>query len=316
MEKTFNQSGSVCPVAYIAKSKQRVKQYGDTVYLKDGDEFEIELFNPTQTKVTARIEINNTKIGPGLVLRPGERVFLDRYMQEARKFLFETYVVNGESKEVAKAIAKNGDVVIKFHKEKTLHDNYNLGHLRSRSIYDNPGVYGSGISNISSSSSNYSGGQITTLGLNNGITFSNTSTFVAGASTPTISTFTSQVQPDSLDFLDVDLERSVEDAPEEKFRGILSASPSRGATKKLSMSKSIPTKEIETGRVEKGSHSNTVFDADYSSFEDNYTWIVEWKLLPESRKEITSDDLVQYCTSCGRKRKKGEVYCPKDGNKF
>jgi hypothetical protein len=59
-----------------------------TVYLNNGDEFEIELFNPTISKVMAKIDLNGISIGPGVVLRPGERVFLERYINEAKKFLF------------------------------------------------------------------------------------------------------------------------------------------------------------------------------------------------------------------------------------
>ena len=110
-------TGSVVPQSFITKGKQRLKQHTNTVYLKNGDEFEIELFNPTQNKVLAKIEINGNNIGNGIVLRPGERVFLERYLDEAKKFLFETYVVNGNNKDVQNAIEKNGDVTVKFYDE-------------------------------------------------------------------------------------------------------------------------------------------------------------------------------------------------------
>ena len=111
--------GWVVPQSFITRSKQRLKQHIDTVYLNNGDEFEIELYNPTQNKVLAKIELNGKSIGNGIVLRPGERVFLERYLDEAKKFLFETYVVNGNNKEVQESIAKNGDVVVKFYDEMT-----------------------------------------------------------------------------------------------------------------------------------------------------------------------------------------------------
>jgi hypothetical protein len=58
------------PQSFITKGKQRLKQHTDTVYLKDGDEFEIELFNPTSNKVLAKIELNGDSIGSGIILRP------------------------------------------------------------------------------------------------------------------------------------------------------------------------------------------------------------------------------------------------------
>jgi len=117
---SINTIGYAVPQSFITKGKQRLKQNIDTVYLKNGDEFEIELFNPTQNKVLAKIEMNGNSIGNGIILRPGERVFLERYLDEAKKFLFETYVVNGNNEEVQQAIANNGDVVVKFHNEMVL----------------------------------------------------------------------------------------------------------------------------------------------------------------------------------------------------
>ena len=111
-----NEKSGDCPAAFIA-NKQRLKQYNDIVYLKNADEFEIELFNPTQSKVLARITINNASIGPGIILRPGERVFLERYVNDPRKFKFETYAVNGNNSQVQKAIENNGDVKVEFFAE-------------------------------------------------------------------------------------------------------------------------------------------------------------------------------------------------------
>jgi hypothetical protein len=110
-------TGFAVPQSFVTKGKQRLKQHVDTVYLNNGDEFEIELYNPTQNKVLAKIEMNGNSIGNGIILRPGERIFLERYLDEAKKFLFETYVVNGSNEEVKQAIANNGDVIVKFYNE-------------------------------------------------------------------------------------------------------------------------------------------------------------------------------------------------------
>ena len=123
----FRNVGDATPVAYVVKNKQRVKQYDGTVYLKNKETFELELWNPTQFKVLAKIELNGISIGSGIVLRPAERVFLDRYINEAKKFLFETYEVEGEYKEVLKAIEKNGLVSVKFFKEDTYIPTIQLG---------------------------------------------------------------------------------------------------------------------------------------------------------------------------------------------
>jgi hypothetical protein len=106
------------PCAYITTQKQRVKQNGENVYLKNNTEFELELFNPLQTTILAKIKLNGNYISSnGLVLKPGQRVFLERYLNEARKFKFETYEVDGRSSEVREAIQNNGSVEVEFYLE-------------------------------------------------------------------------------------------------------------------------------------------------------------------------------------------------------
>jgi hypothetical protein len=107
---------SAC-TANITSSRNRLKIYGNSVYLKDKQSFEIELFNPTQGKVLAKIEINGKSISnSGIVLKPGERVYIERFIDSNNKFLFETYEVE-DSEEVAKATEKNGLVEIFFYPE-------------------------------------------------------------------------------------------------------------------------------------------------------------------------------------------------------
>ena len=106
------------PEAFVTKGKKRIKQFDGQVYLSDGDEYEIELFNPTQEVVLAKIKIDGDYIaGGGIVLRRGERVFLERFLDSPDKFKFSTYVVNGNNKEVQDAIKSNGYVEIEFYSE-------------------------------------------------------------------------------------------------------------------------------------------------------------------------------------------------------
>jgi len=113
------------PSANIAVNKSRVKLYkntGDmpTYYLQKGQEFQIELFNPTQDVIMAKIYLNDKAISQGgLIIRQGERIFLERYIDVAKKFLFDTYEVSN-SEEVKKAIKNNGDFKVEFFRETTL----------------------------------------------------------------------------------------------------------------------------------------------------------------------------------------------------
>ena len=114
-------AGSSNPQAWIAIQKNRQKVYGNEgksqVYLKDGQEFQIELFNPTQTKYLVKFKINgNYSSDRGLILNPGQRYFLDRFIDEDMKLSFSTYEVE-DSKEVKKAIEKNGLLAVELYSE-------------------------------------------------------------------------------------------------------------------------------------------------------------------------------------------------------
>jgi len=107
------------PTVFVTKGRQRVKQYDNSVvFLKNGDEFELELFNPTNNKILAKISINGILISEsGIVLRPGERVFLERYLDEAKKFLFETYEIDANDPNAVEAIKLNGIIEVEFYEE-------------------------------------------------------------------------------------------------------------------------------------------------------------------------------------------------------
>lgn len=90
------------------------------LYLKNGDEFGIEFENITSEIYLAKIKINGKYVSnSGLILKPGERVFLDRYLDEPKKFKFETYMI--ENSDAAKtATINNGLIEIEFYKEEIL----------------------------------------------------------------------------------------------------------------------------------------------------------------------------------------------------
>lgn len=106
----------------IAMNKSLLKEFlvnsQRTVYMDNGSEFQIQIFNPYTYSIAASISINGIEMSNQLVIKPGQRIWLERYLNEARKFLFETYEVNGESKQVENAIKNNGIIEIRFYKEK------------------------------------------------------------------------------------------------------------------------------------------------------------------------------------------------------
>lgn len=109
------------PSAWIVNGddKGRKKIYANNkVYLEDNQEFQIELFNPLTETVLAKININGKPAcATGLILRPGQRFYLDCFIDDRKKFVFKTYQVENTT-ESLNAIANNGFVEVSFFKEK------------------------------------------------------------------------------------------------------------------------------------------------------------------------------------------------------
>jgi hypothetical protein len=272
MIQHFHYQTATVPTVFVTKGRQRVKQYNQNVYLRNGDQFELELFNPTNNKVLAKISLNGNSLGSGIILRPGERVFLERYLDDARKFLFETYEVDSNNDIVKNAIKNNGLVEVEFFEEY-----HPIMWSSGFYTYDSPSwVYytDNAISDI-----NY-GGNTNNINL------------------------TGQCQTNSACYYS-------STGPE---IGSLTNDGLTGTARTKGISSSAPQ---ETGRVEKGAHSNQNFEYDSMQFNPSYTWKTTWKILPESQKALVQEDLKIFCTNCGTRRKKtSHKFCPNCGQKF
>jgi hypothetical protein len=108
------------PTAHITKKKSRLKVYnGHNVFLNDKDNFEFEIHNPTQKSILCKIKLNGEYISStGIIVKPGQRVFLERFLDSNNKFEFGTYEVK-DTTENRSAIDLNGDVRIEFYNEQT-----------------------------------------------------------------------------------------------------------------------------------------------------------------------------------------------------
>jgi len=276
----YYQTKTGTPCAYITKDKKRLKQVGQNVYLKNGDEFQLELFNPSSNTVLAKIKLDGSYIsGGGIVLKPGQRIFLERYLDDPRKFKFETYEVDGTSNEVLDAISGNGDVVIDFF------DEY------KQPLWTN---------NITYYGGSFGGPTYTTYGSHTNIggnyynsTLSTNTTGVSFNTTSTSNTFAGS-----------------------NIKSVKSKSNSRS---EVTMDSLIDNSEnsIETGRVEKGGKSDQSFKTVDKTF-NHYTCSTSiWKILPESQKIYDNKDLKVYCGNCGtKKRRDSHLFCPHCGEKY
>lgn len=277
------------PTANLAINKSRIKIYDKnsttpTYYLEKGQEFQIELFNPTEDTILAKIKLNNKAIGQGgLVLRPGERVFLERYIDVAKKFKFDVYEVSN-TEEVKKAIESNGDFHVEFYREREELPYFNLPSLPTWTYNSNP---------------NYFGGTV-----GNGTPEEFLKTKGSGEIDQDQFTFTTN----SLTSGSIRCTASMESLSDESL-DVAKYSP----IKKLKTK--TRSKSIETGRVEKGSNSSQSFDTVNKKWEYSAFHTVQYKLLPISRKVNTVQEIQtkRYCTNCGTKQKPTFKFCPSCG---
>jgi hypothetical protein len=129
------------PTFSISVNGNKVKVYDNNkVYLKGGTQFELSFENLTPYNYKAEISFNDKKQGSGLVLSPGMRFKLDRFMDVDRKLLTDVYKVD-DVPEVQEAISKNGWVSVSFFKEKvvapiTWTTNWNYSSTAGNGSYD------------------------------------------------------------------------------------------------------------------------------------------------------------------------------------
>ena len=268
--------------AKIAVNKSLLKEYSSSkyqrvVYLNDGDEFQIQLFNPEQHPIAAKIHLNGEELSDMLVLRPGERIWLERYLDQARKFKFSTYEIE-DSYEAKEAASLNGEVKVQFYRVKTPRQN--------------------GVINISS--------PISTIGSPISIYYN----AINGGSYQE-KDFSEPVSPSVLNVVNL---ASSDMSKETCYAS--SYSSDAGYNFYVSSATTEPEPSIETGRVEQGGYSNQKFSYVNYDFE-NWPFRTEFiSILPLSRKPVTASDLKKkYCSNCGRKLSPKHKFCPYCGTK-
>ena len=273
----------------IAKSickEYSTSSYSRVVYLENGQEFQIQLFNPHNFTIGAEIFINDEKFSNLLVLKPGERIWLERYLDVKKKFKFSTYEVEGNNKDVQEAIKDNGNIEVKFYKESRNKEYYPSVTVYNNWVNKNDNITYPSPINVFYNISN---------DLNTG-NYCNYTSKTSNCCTNLNTNYTSSI--------------STQDTN-------CTSSISTQDTNYIS-SISIPDEMIcETGRIETGSQSTQEFNNVNIDFE-YFPFVTEKiKLLPISQKPFTANDLHKiYCPECGRKLKLTYKFCPFCGSKI
>lgn len=116
-------------MARVAINKSVLKETKSReVFMDDGQEFQLMLFNSTREPLNAEIFFNNKKENGTIHIRPGERVWLERHLDKAKKLIFSIYEVD-DSSEAREAIQDNGNIKVSFYKEENITLTYTDGPL-------------------------------------------------------------------------------------------------------------------------------------------------------------------------------------------
>ena len=251
MAKQIANKGSK-PGAWIVSTKDRGRKSikSGKVFLNDEEEFEIELFNPLTVSVLADIKLNGQSISKtGLVIKPGQRVYLDCFIDDRKKFKFSTYEIESNLESI-NATQNNGLLEVFFYKEDVITlDNWQRKFDRIivekyypynpypwyNQPYYNPNIY--------------CGTTIGTGGIGTLTTTGND--FTVGSTTNAF------YSSNNVDLSNLNINGSLD---------------------------MIPINSIETGRVEKGEKSKQKFTEVDIEFEKNYIASTIIQILPESRK--------------------------------
>lgn len=130
MNYTLNSTHNMGVESHILVNGNALKTYNGKVFLKDKSNFVIQLKSDRDRNVLAKIFVNGDAIGEqGLILRPLEKVNLERFIKSNKKFLFNTYKID---KKDEGSVAKNGLIEIKFFDEAEVE--YEEHHIRRNQV--------------------------------------------------------------------------------------------------------------------------------------------------------------------------------------
>ena len=279
-------------LAKIAISKNLIKEYKSsnserTVYLNDGTEFQIYLKNPYQTHLGIKISVNNKSIGNMLVLRPGQSFWLDRFVNENRKFLFNTYEIENTA-EMKYATNNNGKVKIEFYHEREEKPIQVYPQRIDWNYYSGDNAYNINTITCQTDLKN---------GLNSNLHLSD-----CVASTCYYSASTTGATPGGIP--------TASSASTATYEFDASTSRKKGVSRSLDAT-------IETGRVEKGGHSDQEFEYCDIDFEYYPFKTENIQILPNSRKQIRVEETRRkYCSQCGKKVSPKDKFCSNCGAKL
>lgn len=261
------------------RQKVHSKETDPTLYLKDEQEFELELISHFQKTIGIKIKINGSYISQShLIMKPGERIVLDRFIDKPNKFKFSEYnlgIKGDEYTETSKNfynMSEQGFIEVEAYRA---YQEFQIQKINEPYITLG-GSFGANNYNQYYNNTNYN----TTITCND----LNSMNYVCGDST--ISNFKS-------------------------FNEV-----SNVTNEILSKSLNIEPEMEKGGEINEGSKSQQTFEYVNTSFSTYKSYSYKFRLKPISSKPIEVSDLKKYCTECGKKANKEHKFCANCGTKL
>ena len=119
----MNKNCACLPKAVVTSNNNEKKVYDSNIYLNNGEYFEFKFFNPLDEKIFIEISINGKTQNSKLVLQPGQKSIIDRFLDDNKKMIFKTYQYDSNDELAKEAIKNNGKLKFSFYKELILQTN-------------------------------------------------------------------------------------------------------------------------------------------------------------------------------------------------
>lgn len=264
---------------YTIYNQQKIEDY---VYLENEQEFQIYLKNYREIPVIVELIINGKSEKEAIVLEPKEKLFLERYISNNFKFKFNIYKLPINLKNFIENKVELATITAKVYTAQNIYVKKNTTIIRpilTLQTLDYPDNY------------------VYTYNSN---------------SAPNIFVINYCIQKKSKllfnNYCILELLQPTSICNEEILNFI------EYSDQKLSKENFQNTKE-EIGIIEKGEYSNQKFEK-CSNFKRGKLLNQYIIYLYSTNDQIHKENNVIYCSTCGRKQKYGQKYCPADGTKF
>jgi len=276
---SYRQNSSFKPEAWVATQKNRQKVYkGSKIYLEDGQEFELELHNPTKSVYLVKVLINGSHISQrGIILNPGQRIFLERFIDDNRKLVYQTYEVEN-TEEAKEAIAENGKISIQFFEEAKIIPSFGGSTITWTTF-----------PSINTRNWNYTSGSEWSV-VNTPSTNTRNWNYTSGSEWYVVNTSSNTTLNTT----------SVNTLFNDSSGTTTTATYNAGS--------------LETGRVQQGEESDQSFENGFGTFNAWASHTSSYQILPISQLPVEVSDMRNYCSGCGtRIRKSTWKFCPNCG---